>query len=82
MAGDVYGRRQRREERQAARRVQDVRLRHAGDVTGAALEQLPDRAFNPAVPPAVIAELAAYQKKLATGELKLAPTREDARGGK
>ena len=52
------------------------------ETTGAALEQLPDRAFNPAVPPAVVAELAAYQKKLATGELKLAPTREDARGGK
>jgi simple sugar transport system substrate-binding protein/basic membrane protein A len=50
------------------------------ETTGAALEQLPDRAFNPAVPPAVVAELAAYQKKLAAAELKLAPTREDARG--
>ena len=52
------------------------------ETTGAALEQLPDRAFNPAVPPAVVAELAAYQKKLAAAELKLAPTREDARPGK
>jgi hypothetical protein len=34
------------------------------------------------VPPAVVTELADYQKKLATGELKLSPTREDARGGK
>jgi hypothetical protein len=30
----------------------------------------------------VVAELAAYQKKLAAAELKLAPTREDARPGK
>ena len=52
------------------------------ETTGAALEQLPDRAFNPAVPAAVVAELAAYQKKLAAAELKLAPTREDARPGK
>jgi basic membrane protein A and related proteins len=52
------------------------------ETTGAALEQLPDRAFNPAVPAAVVAELADYQKKLATGALKLAPTREDARPGK
>jgi simple sugar transport system substrate-binding protein/basic membrane protein A len=52
------------------------------ETTGATLEQLPDRAFNAAVPPNVVAELSSYQKKLASGELKLAPTREDARPGK
>ena len=81
MAGDVHGVASAVKNGKLARRVQDVRLRHAGDA-GAALEQLPTAPFNPAVPAAVIAELAAYQKKFANGELKLAPTREDARGGK
>ena len=52
------------------------------ETTGAGLAQLPDRAFNPVVPPTVVAELADYQKKLAARELKLSPTREDARPGK
>jgi len=51
-------------------------------VTGASLKQSAERAFNPAVPQAVIDELDATAKRFASGELKVTPTREDARGGK
>jgi simple sugar transport system substrate-binding protein/basic membrane protein A len=49
---------------------------------GAALQVSTDRAFNAAVPNAVIAELDSAAKRFASGEMKLAPTREDARPGK
>lgn len=49
---------------------------------GAMLMQAEGKPFHPAVPAAVIAELEDTAKKLASGELKLAPTREDARPGK
>jgi basic membrane protein A and related proteins len=49
--------------------------------TGAELRLNADRAFNPAVPDAVIAELDGLKKKFAAGELKVTVTREDARGG-
>jgi basic membrane protein A len=51
-------------------------------VTGASLRQSADRAFNAAVPQAIIDELDATAKRFASGELKVVPTREDARGGK
>jgi simple sugar transport system substrate-binding protein/basic membrane protein A len=51
-------------------------------VTGAVLRQSAERAFNPAVPQAVIDELEATAKRFASGELKVVPTREDAKGGK
>ena len=80
MAGHVFGRRQRRE---GGKLLGEFKMYgyDAGDV-GRRARALPDRAFNPAVPPAVVTELADYQKKLSTGELKLSPTREDAPGGK
>jgi simple sugar transport system substrate-binding protein/basic membrane protein A len=49
--------------------------------TGAELRLSAERAFNPAVPDAVIAELDGLKKKFAAGELKITVTREDARGG-
>jgi simple sugar transport system substrate-binding protein/basic membrane protein A len=49
--------------------------------SGAELMYSRDKAFNPAVPAAVAAELEAIKKKLASGELKLKVTKEDARGG-
>ncbi len=50
--------------------------------TGAALQQTSERAFNAAVPAAVVAELESYRQKFASGELKFAPTKDDARSGK
>jgi basic membrane protein A and related proteins len=49
--------------------------------TGAQLRHSQDREFNAVVPAEVIAELEALKKKFASGELKVAVTREDARGG-
>ena len=49
--------------------------------SGSELHQTPERAFHASVPPAVVAEIAALQKKLGASEIKVAPTKEDARGG-
>jgi basic membrane protein A and related proteins len=49
--------------------------------TGAQLRYSQDREFNSIVPAEVIAELETLKKKFAAGELKVAVTREDARGG-
>jgi simple sugar transport system substrate-binding protein/basic membrane protein A len=49
--------------------------------TGAELRHSAERAYNPAVPDAVVAELDGLKKKFAAGELKVTVTREDARGG-
>lgn len=49
--------------------------------SGADLQYSKERALNPVVPAAVAAELEAVKKKLASGEIKLKVTREDARGG-
>ena len=48
---------------------------------GAELRYSAERALNPAVPAAVAAELETVKKKLASGEVKVKPTKEDARGG-
>jgi basic membrane protein A len=48
---------------------------------GAELRYSAERALNPAVPAAVAAELETVKKKLASGELRIKPTKEDARGG-
>jgi basic membrane protein A len=50
--------------------------------TGAELKYSEARAYNPRVPDSVIATLKAMQSDIATGKLKLKPTKEDARGGK
>jgi basic membrane protein A len=49
--------------------------------SGADLVYAKDKSLNPAVPPAIAAELEAVKKKLASGEIKVNVTREDARGG-
>jgi basic membrane protein A and related proteins len=51
-------------------------------VTGATVQQTPERAFHSAVPLPVVAEIEATAKRFAAAELKVAPTREDARPGK
>ena len=48
---------------------------------GAELRYSADRALNPAVPAGVAAELETVKKKLASGEIKVKPSKEDARGG-
>jgi simple sugar transport system substrate-binding protein/basic membrane protein A len=48
---------------------------------GADLRYSAERSLNPVVPAAVAAELEGVKKKLASGELKVKPTKEDARGG-
>ena len=48
---------------------------------GAELRYSADRALNPAVPAAVAAELETVKKKIASGEIKVKPTKDDARGG-
>jgi basic membrane protein A len=50
-------------------------------VGGAELRYSAERALNPVVPAAVAAELETVKKKLASGEVKVKPTKEDARGG-
>ena len=49
--------------------------------SGAELRYSAERALNPAVSAAVAAELETVQKKLGSGELRVKPTKEDARGG-
>jgi len=48
---------------------------------GAELRYSSERALNPVVPAAVAAELETVKKKIASGDLKIKPTKEDARGG-
>jgi simple sugar transport system substrate-binding protein/basic membrane protein A len=50
-------------------------------VTGAKLGYAEGKEFNPVVPEAVAAELHDLEKQFAAGSLKIAPTREDAKGG-
>lgn len=54
----------------------------ADKTTGAALAYSKSAEFNPAVPPAVVAEVEKVKKQFATGALKLSPTRQDAKGGR
>ncbi len=49
--------------------------------SGAELMYATDKSFNAAVPKEVVAEIEAIKKKLASGELKVAVAKEDARGG-
>jgi basic membrane protein A and related proteins len=49
--------------------------------TGAELLYTKDKELNPAIPQDVVDELQAVKKKLASGELKVSVTKEDARGG-
>jgi simple sugar transport system substrate-binding protein/basic membrane protein A len=49
--------------------------------SGADLKYSDAKAFGPAVPEAIAAEVEAAKKKLATGEIKVTVTKEDARGG-
>ena len=48
----------------------------ADKTTGAALAYSKSAEFNPAVPPAVVAEVEKVKKQFATGALKLSPTRD------
>ena len=48
---------------------------------GAELRYSADRALNSVVPAAVAAELEIVKKKIASGEIKVKPTKDDARGG-
>lgn len=48
---------------------------------GADLRYSADRQLNPAVPAGVAAEIETVKKKIASGELKIKPTKDDARGG-
>ena len=49
--------------------------------TGADLQYSAEREFNTAVPPAIAAEVDALKKKIASGTLKVKPTKDDARSG-
>lgn len=49
--------------------------------SGARFAYAADKPYNPMVPAPVVAELAALEQRFATGALKLAVTKEDARGG-
>jgi simple sugar transport system substrate-binding protein/basic membrane protein A len=49
--------------------------------SGADLKYSDAKPFGPAVPDAIAAEVEAAKKKLATGEVKVTVTKEDARGG-
>jgi basic membrane protein A and related proteins len=48
---------------------------------GADLRYSTERALNPVVPAAIAAEIETVKKKIASGEIKVKPTKEDARGG-
>jgi basic membrane protein A and related proteins len=50
-------------------------------VTGASLEYLEGKAFNPAVPASVAKEVSDLAAQFKSGSLKVEPTRNDARGG-
>ena len=54
----------------------------AAETTGAVLAYDKSSKFNPAVPAAVVAEVEGMGPKFASGEMKIAPTPEDAKGGK
>ena len=54
---------------------------NSSGTTGADLLYLADRTLNPAVPAAIAANLDALKKKMAAGELKPKPTKEDAHSG-
>ena len=54
---------------------------HTAATNGADLRHSPDRAYHQAVPASVVTELEGIKKKLATGELKVKPAKDDARGG-
>jgi basic membrane protein A len=54
---------------------------HSQGTHGADLRYSTERGYHPAVPAAVVAEIEAIKKKLASGELKLKPTKDDARSG-
>jgi simple sugar transport system substrate-binding protein/basic membrane protein A len=49
--------------------------------TGAELRYAADRELSPVIPAAVVDEIVGLKKKLASGELKIPVTKEDARGG-
>ena len=48
---------------------------------GAELRYSAEREMNPAVPAAVVAEIDGIKKKVASGALKVKPTKDDARSG-
>ena len=50
-------------------------------VTGAKLEYLEGKVFNPIVPEAVVKELNDLAAQFASGAMKIAPTENDARSG-
>ena len=54
---------------------------HTPAARGADLQYNDKRAYNDAVPGPVIEEIDGLKKKIASGELKIQPTKEDARGG-
>jgi simple sugar transport system substrate-binding protein/basic membrane protein A len=54
---------------------------HTQGAHGADLLYNESRPFNPAVPAAVIAEIDGLKKKFTSGELKVKPSKDDARGG-
>ncbi|WP_158815743.1 BMP family protein [Methylocapsa sp. S129] len=49
--------------------------------TGASLKYSPDSAFNPAIPPAIVADVEALEKTFAAGGLKIKVVKEDGHGG-
>ncbi len=54
---------------------------HTPGAHGADLLYNEQRPFNAAVPAAVVAEIDATKKKFTSGDLKVKPTKDDARGG-
>jgi len=54
---------------------------HSAGTTGADLLYGEGKAFNAAVPAAVVSEIDGLKKKLASGALKVTPVKDDARGG-
>ncbi|MBM3221866.1 MAG: BMP family ABC transporter substrate-binding protein [Candidatus Rokubacteria bacterium] len=54
---------------------------HTPAARGADLQYNEQRGFNTAVPAAVATEIEGLKKKMASGELKVKPTKDDARGG-
>ena len=54
---------------------------HSNGTTGADLRYSPERALSAAVPASVSAEIDALKKKLASHELTVKPTKDDARSG-
>lgn len=54
----------------------------ADETVGATLAYGKASKFNPAVPPAIVAEVEGMGPKFASGELKIEPTPEDAKGGR